>query len=395
VLTAAISAGNHPETHLTHTRSVRDSPGALAGYTVGVTADRRSDEQIKLLERRGARVLHGPTIRTLPLHDDDEWFAATRELIADPPDLVVLTTAIGVRSWLGAAESRGIGEPLLDALRTGVVVTRGPKAMGAAVTIGLDVSWSSPAARSSEVLDHVIDAAPPGHRIAVQLDGGTNGYLADALATAGFDVVPIRIYEWTEPADAGPALRLIAAVGDGSIDAVTFTAAPALRNFLQLAEREGRTRDVHDAFASKAVDLVLIGPACADEAESAGLVDAVVPATSRLGAMVQAYVAAVADRSCRLQLAGIAVELQGRLVSIDGRGEVHLSDRERGVLEALARRPGAVVSKATLVREVWANQGDEHIAEVTVARLRQRLGDAGAGIETVVRRGYRLCAEAS
>jgi len=28
--------------------------------------------------------------------------------------------------------------------------------------------------------------------------------------------------------------------------------------------------------------------------------------------------------------------------------------------------------------------------EVTVARLRQRLGPAGTGVETVVRRGYRL-----
>jgi uroporphyrinogen-III synthase len=374
---------------------VGNAPGALAGYTVGVTADRRSDEQITLLERRGARVLHGPTIRTLPLHEDDEWFAATRQLIARPPELVVLTTAIGVRSWLAAAESRGVGDALLAALGAGAVLTRGPKATGAAVTIGLDVSWTSGRARSSEILDHVVATAAPGSRIAIQLDGGTNGYVADELAAAGFDVVPIRIYGWTLPDDVAPAARLIAAVGDGALDAVTFTAGPALRNFLALAEREGRIDAVRDAFAANAVDLVLIGPACADAAAAAGLDGAVVPATARLGAMVQAYVAAVADRSCRLQLAGITVELQGRLVSIDGHGQVHLSDRERDVLEALARRPGAVVSKATLVREVWSNQGDEHIAEVTVARLRQRLGHAGAGIETVVRRGYRLCAEAS
>jgi uroporphyrinogen-III synthase len=340
-------------------------------------------------------VLHGPTIRTLPLHDDDDWFAATRELIARPPDLVVLTTAIGVRSWLAAAESRGVGESLLDALGAAAVLTRGPKATGAAVTIGLSVSWTSAGARSSEILEHVVATATPGCRIAIQLDGGTNGYVADELAAAGFDVVAIRIYAWTVPDDVGPAARLIAAVGDGSLDAVTFTAAPALRNFLTLAEQEGRADAVRDAFATNAVDLVLIGPACADAAAAADLDGAVVPGTARLGAMVQAYVAAVADRSCRLQLAGITVELQGRLVSIDGHGDVHLSDRERDVLTALARRPGAVVSKATLVREVWSNQGDEHIAEVTVARLRQRLGHAGAGIETVVRRGYRLCAEAS
>jgi uroporphyrinogen-III synthase len=39
---------------------------------------------------------------------------------------------------------------------------------------------------------------------------------------------------------------------------------------------------------------------------------------------------------------------------------------------------------------VWGEVGDEHVVEVTVARLRRRLGAAGGGIETVVRRGYRL-----
>jgi uroporphyrinogen-III synthase len=41
--------------------------GPLTGFTVGVTADRRWNEQAALFERRGATVLHGPTIRTLPL----------------------------------------------------------------------------------------------------------------------------------------------------------------------------------------------------------------------------------------------------------------------------------------------------------------------------------------
>ena len=39
--------------------------GPLTGFTIGVTACRRADEQIELLERKGATVLHGPA--TLPL----------------------------------------------------------------------------------------------------------------------------------------------------------------------------------------------------------------------------------------------------------------------------------------------------------------------------------------
>ena len=59
--------------------------------------------------------------------------------------------------------------------------------------------------------------------------------------------------------------------------------------------------------------------------------------------------------------------------------------------DALAVKPGVVVSKPALLRAVWgATESDEHVVEVTVARLRQRLGEAGPGVETVVRRGYRL-----
>ncbi|MEM9748301.1 MAG: uroporphyrinogen-III synthase, partial [Actinomycetota bacterium] len=77
----------------------------LAGFTIGVTADRRSDEQIKLLTSRGAACLHGPVIKTHPIGSEDDLVAATRVLVDAPPDIVVLTTGVGVRGWLEAAEA--------------------------------------------------------------------------------------------------------------------------------------------------------------------------------------------------------------------------------------------------------------------------------------------------
>jgi DNA-binding winged helix-turn-helix (wHTH) protein len=50
-----------------------------------------------------------------------------------------------------------------------------------------------------------------------------------------------------------------------------------------------------------------------------------------------------------------------------------------------------VVSPTTLLRTVWAGASDdEHVVGVTVGRLRRKLGDAGASVLTVPRRGYRL-----
>ena len=79
--------------------------GPLTGFVIGVTADRRSREQIELLSRKGAEVVHGPTIQTQPLAPELAVAAATRALIARPPDLTVFSTGIGVRGWFEAAES--------------------------------------------------------------------------------------------------------------------------------------------------------------------------------------------------------------------------------------------------------------------------------------------------
>ena len=63
----------------------------LEGFVVGVTADRRADEQSDLLVRRGAHVLHGPVIRTLPLGPDDDLRDATAQVIECQPDYVIAT----------------------------------------------------------------------------------------------------------------------------------------------------------------------------------------------------------------------------------------------------------------------------------------------------------------
>jgi len=101
---------------------------------------------------------------------------------------------------------------------------------------------------------------------------------------------------------------------------------------------------------------------------------------------------ALARRAVRFRLGSDVIHMQGRLVTVAGE-TVQLSERERDLLAALARRPGVVVSKTELLSLVWPDgEADEHTVEVTVARLRRRLGPNGHLLETVFRRGYRLAA---
>jgi uroporphyrinogen-III synthase len=360
----------------------------LAGYTVAVTADRRREEQVELLRRRGADVIEGPTIRTEPLADDEALRTAVGALIADPPEITVLLTGVGLRSLLASAESFGRGDALVDALARSEIYTRGPKATGAAVTAGLDIAWRSPGERSTEILSALTDRAAAGARIAVQRDGEAQPLLADALAVLGADAVDVPVYRWSIPHDPGPALRLLESVCAHSVDAVTFTSSPAVRNLVSMAETAGCTDEMLAAFAGSVL-ATCVGPVCAETAEAAGIDVAVTPVRARLGAMVLALAATLSDRARTLVLRGTPVILQGSLAVI-GEEEVRLTERERAVLHVLAGAGGAVVPKRALLRQVWGDAADEHAVEVTVGRLRRRLGDAGDAVQTIPRRGYRL-----
>ncbi len=76
---------------------------------------------------------------------------------------------------------------------------------------------------------------------------------------------------------------------------------------------------------------------------------------------------------------------------IDGDRRIELTDREAGVFALLARRPPTVVSEHDMLRLIWRSAAsDPRLVEVTVARLRRRLGDLGPAVVAVPRRGYLL-----
>jgi uroporphyrinogen-III synthase len=365
-------------------------PSVLSGWTVGVTADRRWEEQAALLERRGARVLHGPSIDTRPVELDEGLERATEDVIRDPPEIVVLHTALGTRAWLAAADSLGLGDELLAVLQASTVLARGPKAMGAATTAGFDVAWSAPSETSSEIAAHLRAEGIEGTRIAVQRDGAPTPFLAEALAAAGADVVDVPVYRWQRPADPSRAIRLIEATVEHRVDAVTFTSSPALECFVELADEAALRPALIDAFNGPVVP-VCVGPVCGASAMRVGIEHPVEPIRGRLGAMVQALAHEAERRRHHLQVGAVDVVLQGALVLV-GDHEVDLPVRERRVLSILAERPGVVVGKTELLRRAWTTPPDPHAVEVAVGRLRKRLATTGLRVEVVPRRGYRLVA---
>ncbi|MGW5848399.1 uroporphyrinogen-III synthase [Streptomyces sp. NPDC055254] len=364
--------------------------GPLAGFTVGVTAARRADDLITLLRRRGATVLHAPALRIVPLADDSELLAATKELIGCAPDAVVATTAIGFRGWIEAAEGWGVGEDLLERLRAAELLARGPKVKGAIRAAGLVEAWSPESESLAEVLERLLSGGVAGRRIALQLHGEPLPGFVEALRAAGADVVVVPVYRWMAPEDLAPLDRLLDAVVGGGVDAVSFTSAPAAASLLSRAEQRGLGEPVLDALRGRVLS-ACVGPVTALPLQAHG-VATVQPERFRLGPLVQLLCQELPGRARVLPVAGHRMELRGHAVLLDAELRP-VPPAGMALLRALARRPGWVVSRGDLLRALPGAGRDEHAVETAMARLRVALGAPNL-IQTVVKRGYRLSLDA-
>jgi len=355
----------------------------LAGWTIAVTADRRAEDQANMLRARGATVLMAPML-AMGREDDEDLVSTTLDLIEDPPDLLVGTTAVGMRAWLATAWSQGLGAPLLDVLETSSIVARGTKAAGAFLSEGIEVTWRAPGETLSEVLAHMLAVGVEGQRVAVQLHGGECGWFTDALVAAGAEVVSVRVYHWLPPEPSEPTRRLIEAAGQGGLDAITFTSPPAVAGLAHLGGPA-----LLDQLHERDVVSLCVGPVTGARALEVGLPNVVSTAPSRLGPMVRTLTEVLQSRSHCVELAGLELRLQGACIWIDGRVE-RLTPRERALLEVLLGSGGIVLSKRALSERAWRDRAEDHTVEVTVNRLRAKLGPAADALQTTNRRGYRL-----
>lgn len=96
-----------------------------------------------------------------------------------------------------------------------------------------------------------------------------------------------------------------------------------------------------------------------------------------------------AKASPAVTIGSIGIDTATHQVWSDGE-EVKLTAREWALLERLAQRPGATVSKAQVEEAIYAmgSEIESNAVEVYVSRLRKKLG--AKTIETVRGLGYKL-----
>ena len=369
------------------------SPAPLRGYRVAVVAHDGRQRQVEAFERLGAEVVVGSVVAAVPAPAHDALEGAIDAVVAGPLDAVVVTSPAGVAGWVAAAEEHRRGQALRRVVAGIPVMARGRAAAAAAEAQALAVAGELAGGEAAQVRQLAVALGGlEGRRVAVQVEAAAEDGLTASLGHAGAEVVVVAVPVPGLPEDREPARRLLGDVAGSRVEALTLTSPAEVANLVALAEETGSRGRLVAALTGEVV-VVASTPASQASARAAGVEGVVVADPPRLGAMVEVVVEHVRRRRQCLILAGVAVRVAGALALV-GDTEVWLADRERALLAALIRRPGAVVAKSELLQRVWrSTEVDAHAVEVAVGRLRRRLGPAGAALETVPRRGYRLVAD--
>lgn len=295
--------GDQPSTWANTRASSQIEPlsDALAGRRILLPVSRRAEDLAAALERHGAETFIVEPMRTINHVDDATLLHNTRQLIADPPQTVAITTAMGFRGWLEAAEVAGVAKELLAALRASRIYARGPKAAGAIVRAGLEVAWTAARETAEEMIEQIrrdivrqaitSDRSTMRPLLAVQHHGEVDARFAQELDGLA-DVCELTVYTWASAPDPQALRQSTFDVAAGAYDAVLFTSAPGARAWLNAA-REVSEENFADLMARCTGEvkpgplIAAVGPVTAKPLEEVGL-HPLLPKRMRLGALAKA-----------------------------------------------------------------------------------------------------------
>ena len=266
----------------------------LAGFRIGVTSDRRSEDLISALERRGAQVLHAPALKIAPNDQDVTLVEETRAVIEARPDVVLVTTGYGMRRWFEVADAAGLGAALTEVLDDARVLARGPKAVGAVRAAGLEEERVSASETTASLVDEVEQAGLTRMRVAIQLHGYTDEVQLARLRDLSARVWTVTPYRWVQPTAHDRLPKLIESTCSRQLDALTFTSAPGAEATLAVAEASGRLGEFVAALSDDVV-AAAVGPVTAGPLLDAGA-PVVVPDRYRLGALIRLVTEELAER---------------------------------------------------------------------------------------------------
>jgi uroporphyrinogen-III synthase len=245
-------------------------------------------ELAELVRRYGGVVRSAPAVREAPL-DCAGIVADFLNRLETPARRVhVFLTGAGATALLQEAERQGRLPLVIESLKRGTIVCRGPKPTAALKRYGIspDLSAASPYT-SIELLEAMAGLDVANAEVTVVHYGERSDMLADAFRQRGAALNELCVYEWRLPDDIGPLQELARDIVNHEFDAVVFTSQVQWKHLHRVATAMGSRDAVVQALNADIV-VAAVGPICSTALAEAGVRPHVVPENPKMGPLVAA-----------------------------------------------------------------------------------------------------------
>jgi uroporphyrinogen-III synthase len=240
-----------------------------------------------LVRVRGGDCFSAPSMKEVPLEENQAVFDFGEELFHGRIDILVLLTGVGARALVSVLETQHPKDEILNQLKKIQIVPRGPKPLRFMNERGLVPFFEVPEPNTWKELLAGFDAlgALTGKRVAVQEYGVPNEELIEGLKQRGAAVERVPVYRWTLPDDLGPMEEAIDRLIAGTADVALFTTSAQADHLLRVAESRGQSAALLGAFKKTVV--ASVGPDCSETLRRLGIGVDLEPESPKMGPLVQ------------------------------------------------------------------------------------------------------------
>ena len=252
----------------------------------------------QLIRNCGGEPIVAPSTREVQTPNQGER-QLIRGILEHQFDAIIFMTGVGSRALVEAAEAFCPREEILAALGRTRVVVRGPKPAAAMREFGVPVTLAVSEPNTWREIVKALDENPrkvplKGQRIAVQEHGEPSSELYIALRERGAQVVPVRVYRWELPEDAGPLKEAIRALAENKVDVVMFTSSIQFVHASRVAAQLGMSERFRNGL--KRALVASIGPIASETLRQNGVRIDLEPSHPKMGFLVKE----TAERSVEL-----------------------------------------------------------------------------------------------
>ena len=207
--------------------------------TIAILQTRHASVLAGLIERQGGRALVAPTLREETIDELDPLRQVLERLAAEPVDLAIFQTGVGVSRLFDLAETMGLDMVLSARLAESRVLVRGPKPLAVLLKRGVRVDLRTEEPHTTAQVLPLLDRELSGRAVLVQQHGAPNEVLIDALHRRGARPLEAVTYHWALPEDLAPVQRFFDELIARRVDVTVFTSASQVQNVFAIADGAG------------------------------------------------------------------------------------------------------------------------------------------------------------